>query len=180
MTIAMDDQPSETPSGAGPRDATRGGVNLAAWPKERGRERPLGIDDVFASADAISLHCPLTPETHHLVNARRLAAMKPTAVLVNTARGGCVDEPALIDALRAGQIFGAALDVYPREPEISPGLLDCPRLILAPHIGSATTEARTAMAQLCANAVIAVLRGHRPPNLVNHVTPSGSPWNRRS
>jgi glyoxylate reductase len=148
-----------------PRDAARG---------------PLAIDDVFASADAISLHCPLTPETHHLVNARRLAAMKPTAVLVNTARGGCIDEPALIDALRAGRIFGAALDVYPREPEISPGLLDCPRLVLAPHIGSATTEARTMMAQLCANAVIAVLRGHRPPNLVNHVTPSGSPWNRRS
>jgi glyoxylate reductase len=143
-------------------------------------ETSLEIDEVFASADAISLHCPLTPETHHLVNARRLSLMKPTAILVNTARGGCVDEPALIQALRDGRIFGAALDVYPREPEISPGLLDCPRLVLAPHIGSATTEARTAMAQLCADAVIAVLRGHRPPNLVNHVTPSWNPWNRRS
>ncbi len=151
-----------TPLSGEPHDAARG---------------PLGIDEVFATADAISLHCPLTPETHHLVNAHRLARMKPTAVLVNTARGGCVDEPALIQALRDGRIFGAALDVYAREPEISAGLLDCPRLVLAPHIGSATTETRTAMAQLCANAVIAVLRGHRPPNLVNHVTP---PWNRRS
>jgi glyoxylate reductase len=142
---------------------------------------PLAIDDVFASADAISLHCPLTPETHHLVNARRLARMKPSAILVNTARGGCVDEPALIAALRGGRIFGAALDVYSREPEIPRGLLDCPRLVLAPHIGSATTETRTAMAQLCANAVIAVLRGHRPPNLVNHdVTSTGSSWTHRS
>lgn len=154
--------PGVAPSAAQSPDATRG---------------PLSIDEVFASADAISLHCPLTPETHHLVNARRLALMKPTAVLVNTARGGCVDEPALIQALRDGRIAGAALDVYAREPEISRGLLDCPRLVLAPHIGSATIEARTAMAQLCANAVIAVLRGHRPPNLVNNVTPS---WNRRS
>jgi glyoxylate reductase len=169
------------PPGAGPRDATRGGVNLAASlrdPQRGSWERPLSIDDVFASADAISLHCPLTPQTHHLVNARRLALMKPTAVLVNTARGGCVDEPALIAALRGGAIFGAALDVYPREPEIAPGLLDCPRLVLAPHIGSATTEARTAMAQLCADAVIAVLRGHRPPNLVNNDVTSS--WNRRS
>ena len=112
-----------------------------------------------------------------MVNAERLARMKPTAILVNTARGGCVDEAALIEALQAGRIFGAALDVYAREPEISPGLLACPRLILAPHIGSATTEARTAMAQLCADAVIAVLRGQRPPNLVNNVVP---PWKRRS
>jgi glyoxylate reductase len=138
---------------------------------------PLSIDDVFAGADAISLHCPLSPETHHLINARRLAMMKPTAILVNTARGGCIDEPALVQALRDGRLFGAALDVYAREPEVSADLLDCPRLVLAPHIGSATTEARTAMAQLCADAVISVLRGQRPPNLVNNGMPS---WNRRS
>ena len=135
------------------------------------------VNEVFATADAISLHCPLTPETRHLVNAERLALMKPTAVLVNTARGGCIDEPALIEALTAGRLFGAALDVYTREPEVSPGLLACPRLVLQPHIGSATTEARTAMAQLCADAVISVLRGHLPPNLVNNVVP---PWSRRS
>jgi glyoxylate reductase len=137
----------------------------------------MSVDEVFAAADAISLHCPLTAETRHLVNERRLGLMKPTAILVNTARGGCVDEAALIEALQRGRIFGAGLDVYAREPDVAAGLIGCPRLVLAPHIGSATTEARTAMAQLCADAVIAALRGHRPPNLVNNVMP---PWMRRS
>jgi glyoxylate reductase len=125
------------------------------------------IDDVFATADVVSLHCPLTAETRHLVSAVRLARMKPTAILVNTARGGCVDEPALIEALHAGRIFAAALDVFENEPEIDRRFYDCPRLVLAPHIGSATTEARTEMARLCADAVIDVLAGRRPPNLVN-------------
>jgi glyoxylate reductase len=134
------------------------------------------IDEAFATADAISLHCPLTPETRHLVDERRLALMKRTAVLVNTARGGCVDEAALIAALTSGQIFAAGLDVYAREPEVSAALRSCPRLVLAPHIGSATTEARSAMAQLCADAVIAALRGHRPGNLVNNVKPTWMRW----
>lgn len=129
--------------------------------------RRVTIDEVFGSADVVSLHCPLTPETRHVVDARRLGLMKPSAILVNTARGGCVDEPALIDALERGQIFAAALDVYDREPALSPRLLACPRLTLAPHIGSATTQTRTQMAQLCADAVIAVLSGRRPPNIVN-------------
>jgi glyoxylate reductase len=129
--------------------------------------RRLSLDDLFATSDVVSLHCPLTPETRRVVDARRLGLMKPTAILVNTARGGCVDEPALIEALEAGRIFGAALDVYDREPELDPRLLAAPRLTLAPHIGSATTEARTQMAQLCADAVIAVLSGRRPPNLVD-------------
>jgi glyoxylate reductase len=132
-----------------------------------GAGRGDSIDDVFAAADVVSLHCPLTPATRGLVNAGRLAAMKPTAILVNTARGALVDEGALVDALRAGRIFAAALDVYAHEPEIDPRLLDCPRLILAPHIGSATTETRTQMAQLCADAVIDVLAGRRPRHLVN-------------
>jgi glyoxylate reductase len=93
--------------------------------------------------------------------------MKPTAILVNTARGGVVDENALIEALTAGRIFAGALDVYVNEPAIDPRLLTCPRLVLAPHIGSATTETRTAMAQLCADAVIKILSGDRPTNLVN-------------
>ena len=126
----------------------------------------VSVDELFAVADCVSLHCPLTPETRHVVNAARLARMKATAILVNTSRGGCVDEEALIDALTAGRIFGAALDVYAREPEIDPRLTSCPRLVLAPHIGSATTEARTQMAQLCADAVIAVLSGKRPANQV--------------
>jgi glyoxylate reductase len=127
----------------------------------------ISLDALFAAADVVSLHCPLTPETRHLVNSSRLAMMKPTAILVNTARGGCVDEVALIEALEAGRIFGAALDVFEREPEINARLYACPRLVLAPHIGSATTEARTQMAQLCVDGVIAVLSGRRPANLVN-------------
>ncbi|HLL24436.1 MAG TPA: D-glycerate dehydrogenase [Kofleriaceae bacterium] len=132
-----------------------------------GRTGGVPVDELFRTADVVSLHCPLTAETRHLVNADRLAVMKPTAILVNTARGGCVDDTALIDALTAGRIFAAALDVYANEPAIDPRYLSCPRLVLAPHIGSATTETRTAMAQLCADAVIAVLSGRRPSNVVN-------------
>jgi len=132
-----------------------------------GRNEGVPVDELFATADVVSLHCPLTPETKHLVNAERLRMMKSTAILVNTARGGCVDESALIEALTAGRIFAAALDVYANEPAIDPRLLACPRLVLAPHIGSATTQTRTAMAQLCADAVIAVLSGRRPTNVVN-------------
>jgi glyoxylate reductase len=129
--------------------------------------RRVPIDELFATSDVVSLHCPLTAETRRVVDARRLGLMKPTAILVNTARGGCVDEAALIDALEAGRIFGAALDVYDAEPDLGPRLLACPRLTLAPHIGSATTEARTQMAQLCADAVIAALSGRRPAHAVN-------------
>jgi glyoxylate reductase len=93
--------------------------------------------------------------------------MKPSAILINTARGGCVDDGALADALHAGKLFAAALDVFSGEPAIDPRLLAAPRLVLAPHLGSATTEARTSMAQLCADAVLAVLAGQRPQNLVN-------------
>jgi glyoxylate reductase len=149
----------------------------AAAEAEAVAARRVAVDELFATADAVSLHCPLTPETRNLVDARRLAMMKPTAILVNTARGACVDDGALADALRRGKLFGAGLDVYNGEPAIDPRLLAAPRLVLAPHIGSATTEARTAMAQLCADAVIAALRGHRPPNLVNNVSP---PWIHRS
>ena len=125
------------------------------------------VEPVFEQADVVSLHCPLTPQTRHLVNRARLARMKPTAILVNTARGGCVDAGALAEALTEGRIFAAGLDVFEGEPEIDARLLAAPRLVLAPHIGSATTEARTQMAQLCADAVIAVLSGRRPGNLVN-------------
>ncbi len=124
------------------------------------------VDPIFAAADAISLHCPLTPATRHLVDARRLALMRPGGILINTARGGCVDEAALADALASGHLAGAGLDVYAHEPAIHPRLLASPRAVLAPHLGSATTEARTQMAQLCADAVIAVLTGRRPANVV--------------
>jgi glyoxylate reductase len=129
--------------------------------------RRVAVDELFAVADVVSLHCPLTPETRHLVNAERLAHMKPSAILINTARGGCVDDAALAEALTTGRIFAAALDVFNGEPAIDPRLHAAPRLVLAPHIGSATTWARTSMAQLCADGVIAVLTGRRPGNLVN-------------
>jgi glyoxylate reductase len=128
--------------------------------------RGADLDALFAAADVVSLHCPLTPETRHLVDARRLARMKPTAILVNTARGGCVDSAALADALAAGTLFAAGLDVYEGEPAIDARLLASPRAVLAPHIGSATTRTRTAMAQLCADAVIDVLSGRVPRNRV--------------
>jgi lactate dehydrogenase-like 2-hydroxyacid dehydrogenase len=127
----------------------------------------VDVDTLFAQADVVSLHCPLTPETKHLVNAQRLARMKPTAIVVNTARGGCVDDVALADALTAGKIFAAGLDVFNGEPHLDAKLLCAPRLVLAPHLGSATVQARTQMAQLCADGVIAVLTGTRPTNLVN-------------
>ncbi len=130
-----------------------------------GRSDDLGA--ALAVADVVSLHCPLTPATRDLIDAAALRRMKPTAIVVNTARGGCVDVGALVDALEAGRLFAAGLDVFPDEPRIDPRLVGCRRVVLAPHIGSATTEARTQMAQLCADAVLAVVTGRRPVNAVN-------------
>jgi len=131
------------------------------------RTRERSIDEVFRQAHVVSLHCPLTPETRHVVDARRLALMAPGGIVVNTARGGCVDDGALADALHRGHLFAAALDVFAGEPALDPRLLAAPRLVLAPHIGSATTETRTRMAQRCADAVLAVLSGERPATIVN-------------
>jgi glyoxylate reductase len=125
------------------------------------------LHDLLTRADVISVHCPLTPATRHLIDAAALARMRPTAILVNTARGPIVDEAALAAALAAGQIAGAGIDVFEREPEIHPGLLASERAVLAPHLGSATTTARRRMAELCARAVRSVLAGQRPDNLVN-------------
>ena len=127
-------------------------------------------DDLHAllgAADVVSLHVPLTPETRHLVDAEALAAMRSTAVLVNTARGPVVDERALAAALREGTVAGAALDVYEREPEVEEGLLELENVVLTPHLGSATREARVAMGMLCVEALRAVLlEGRRPANAV--------------
>ncbi|WP_261566780.1 2-hydroxyacid dehydrogenase [Frankia gtarii] len=117
------------------------------------------LEDLLASADIVSLHVPLTTETRHLIDARRLRLMKPTAVLVNTARGPVVDEDALSDALEANQLFAAGLDVYDGEPAVNPRLLAAPRAVLLPHVGSATVETRTAMAVAAADAIVRVLRG---------------------
>lgn len=124
------------------------------------------LDELLASADIVSLHVPLTEDTHHLIARRELALMKPTAVLVNTARGPVVDEQALLDALEAGTLFGAGLDVYDGEPAVNPLLFSAPHLVMLPHIGSATTATRTHMARLAAQGVCDVLAGRTPPNAV--------------
>ena len=127
-------------------------------------------DDLRAAleaADVVSLHCPLTPETRHLVDADALASMKPTAVLVNTARGQVVDEAALVVALRDGSIAGAALDVFEHEPTVSEELLAMENVVLTPHIASATRDARLAMGMLVVSALRSVLlEGRTPENAV--------------
>lgn len=125
------------------------------------------LDDLLAAADVVTLHVPLTDATRHLVGARELALMKPTAVLVNTSRGPVVDEAALARALEDGRIFAAGLDVYEHEPAVHPGLAASPRATLLPHIGSASVTTRTRMARMAAEAVRSVLSGARPPNAVN-------------
>jgi len=124
------------------------------------------LDELLTRSDIVTLHTPGGAETHHLVDARRLALMKPTAVLVNTARGTVVDEAALADALHEGRLFAAGLDVYEREPMIEARLLSAPRTVLLPHIGSASQATRTRMATMATGAVAAVLAGGTPPNVV--------------
>lgn len=121
--------------------------------------RRVGFGELLAISDVVSLHCPLTPETRHLIDADALRAMKPSAYLVNTTRGPVVHEAALAEALARKEIAGAALDVFEHEPEVDPGLLDLDAVVLAPHLGSATVETRTEMAVLAAKNVAAVLRG---------------------
>jgi glyoxylate reductase len=123
----------------------------------------LDLDELLATADVVSIHTPLSAETRHLIDARRLALMKPTAHLVNTSRGPVVDEAALAAALRDGTIAGAGLDVFEREPAIEPGLLELENAVLIPHLGSATIETRTAMGVLAAENAAAVLAGKAPP-----------------
>ena len=128
-----------------------------------GRAGDLGM--LLETADVVSLHCPLTPETRHLIDAAALARMGPTAVLVNTARGQIVDESALVAALRDGKIAGAALDVYEHEPDVSPALLALENVVLTPHIASATRDTREAMGLLAVAALRAVLlEGRMPAN----------------
>jgi lactate dehydrogenase-like 2-hydroxyacid dehydrogenase len=124
------------------------------------------LGELLARSDIVSLHVPLTESTHHLIGAPELAMMRPTAVLVNTARGPVVDENALADALEAGRLHGAGLDVFEGEPSVNPRLLRAPRATLLPHIGSATVATRTRMAQLACQGVCDVLAGVTPPNLV--------------
>ena len=125
------------------------------------------LDELLRRSDAVSLHVPLTSATRHLIGPQELAAMKPTAVLVNTARGPVVDEEALAEALEEGVIFAAGLDVYEAEPDVNPRLLAAPHTVLLPHIGSATVATRTAMARLASESAARVLQGEVPPTAVN-------------
>jgi glyoxylate reductase len=122
----------------------------------------LSLDELLTSSDVVSLHVPLTAATRHLIDRRAILRMKRGAYLVNTSRGPAVDEAALAWALREGLIAGAALDVYEREPRVHPDLLGLENVVLAPHLGSATVETRTAMADLAARNVLAVLSGSAP------------------
>ncbi|HEV2528046.1 MAG TPA: D-glycerate dehydrogenase [Thermomicrobiales bacterium] len=158
------------------RRGTGFGMRLLGW-SASGRlsddARALGMESVeldrlIRESDVISIHCPLTPETRHLIGADELARMKPTAILVNTARGPVVDQLALAAALAEGRIAGAGLDVTdPEPPDPDLPLLREPRAVVVPHIGSATVGARDAMATLAAKGVLAVLRGQRPSNVVS-------------
>jgi glyoxylate reductase len=125
------------------------------------------LNDLLETADFISLHMPLTPETHHMIGASELARMKPSAYLINTARGPVVDETALVEALQQGRLAGAGLDVYEYEPALTPGLVELPNVVLLPHVGSATLETRRRMAELAVDNLLIGLTGQVPPNCIN-------------
>lgn len=125
------------------------------------------LDTLLKESDFVSLHCPLTAETRHLIGERELKIMKPTAVLINTARGPVVNETALVKALEENIIFSAGLDVFEDEPTLSPGLARLPNVVLAPHIASAGVETRSKMVDMVVSGVLAILQGRTPQNLVN-------------
>lgn len=125
------------------------------------------LDQLLPQCDFVSVHVALCDETKHLINRERLQSMKPSAILINTARGAVVDEAALVEALQAGWIGGAGLDVYEQEPAIHPGLPALKQTVLAPHLGSATMQTRTKMGELAVENCLAVCRGQQPPNPVN-------------
>jgi glyoxylate reductase len=131
------------------------------------RAQSTDLETLLRESDFVSLHVPFTAVTQGLIQARQLSWMKPSAFLINTARGPVVDEEALVAALKSGQIAGAGLDVFDHEPKVSPGLLSLDNVVLTPHIGSGTRETRFQMAKVAAENLLASLDGRRPPNLVN-------------
>ena len=138
----------------------------ALWEKDLGA-RAVSLDELLCESDFISLHLPLTEETRQIIGAAELRRMKPTAVLINTARGPLLDETALVAALREKRLGAAGLDVYEREPQVAAGLAQLDNVVLLPHLGSATRETRTRMALLAAENLIAMVQGRRPPNPLN-------------
>ena len=140
-----------------------------------GGARRLPLDDLLATAEVVSLHCPLSGATRHLIDRDRLHHMRDDAYLVNTARGAIIDERALVEALAGGIIAGAALDVFEHEPEVHPGLLELDNVMLVPHLGSATIETRTAMAELAVRNALAVVGGQPAVTAVNDPWPAVTP-----
>ncbi len=127
----------------------------------------IALDELLAQSDFVVLQVPYSPATHHLIGAAQLAKMQRSAILINSTRGGVVDDAALVDALKGGVIRGAGLDVFENEPKLHPGFLTLDNVVLAPHIGSSTEATRQAMAMLAAQNLVAALRGEMPPNLLN-------------
>ncbi len=134
---------------------------------EANNARHVSREELLRTADHVVLVLPYSKESHHLIGAAEIALMKPTATLINIARGGIVDDAALIEALSAGKIAAAGLDVFENEPAFNPGFLKLSNVVLTPHIGSASGPTRRAMADCAADNLIAALSGHRPPNLLN-------------
>lgn len=134
--------------------------------KEMGAQK-VDFETLLQEADFVSIHTPLTPETHHMMGTEQFAKMKATAILINTSRGPVVDELALVEALRTGQIWGAGLDVYEKEPFVTPQLLELDNVVMTPHIGTATPDTRRGMAELAAQNVLDIFAGKSPLGLVN-------------
>ena len=142
-------------------------TRLALDVEQRLKASYVGRDELLAQADFVVLQMPYSLQTHHLISTAELNKMKPGAILINSARGGVVDDAALVRALRDGTIRGAGLDVFENEPKLDPGLLALKNVVLAPHIGSATEATRRAMAMTAAKNAVAALTGATPPNLLN-------------
>lgn len=145
-------------------------VNTGSDVDEAPDAERVDFAEALHRADVLSIHTPLSSRTRHLIGAAELGTMKPTAIVVNTARGPIIDESALVTALRAGTIAAAGLDVYESEPDLTPGLAECPNVVLSPHLGSATRGTRAAMARVCATNAVAAAEGRMPPNAVNLTT----------
>ncbi len=152
------------------------GMKIAYYDVQKNEqlEKDLGavfyenLDDLLKVADIVSLHVPLLPSTHHLINAQRLSIMKPTAFLINTARGSVIDEQALVEALKNKTIAGAGLDVFENEPVLASGLIDLPNVVLTPHIASSTIKTRNQMAVRAATNIIDFLEGNVPADVVEN------------
>jgi phosphoglycerate dehydrogenase-like enzyme len=125
------------------------------------------MDELLSRADVLTIHVPYAPSTHHLVSSRAMGKMKTGAILIHAARGGVVDDAALVEALRSGRLAGAGLDVFENEPALNPALLGMQNVVLTPHIASSSAATRHAMAMLAAQNLVAALTTGKPPNLLN-------------